>query len=75
MDNNDVLRKVRYALDLKDSAMVKIFKSVGIEMSRNDLSDHFVDEEDPFFKPLSNETLLAFLDGLILDRRGEKDGK
>lgn len=75
MDNNDLLRKVRYALDLKDSAMVKIFKSVNIEMSRNDLSYHFADQEDPFFKPLSNENLLAFLDGLILDRRGEKDGK
>jgi len=75
MDNNDVLRKVRYALDLKDSKMVKIFKGVGIEMSRNDLADHFADEEDPFFKPLSNEMLLAFLDGLILDRRGAKDGK
>ena len=37
MDNNDILKKVRYALDLKDSAMVKMFKSGGVEMSVSNL--------------------------------------
>jgi len=75
MDNNDILKKVRYALDLKDSAMVKMFKSAGVEMSRLELAAAFGNEEDPGYRKLSNEELLKFLDGLILDRRGEKNGK
>ena len=75
MDNNDILKKVRYALDLKDSAMVKMFKSGGVEMSCLELAAAFGDEEDPGYRKLSNEELLSFLDGLILDRRGDKNGK
>lgn len=75
MDNNDVLKKVRYALDLKDSAMVKMFKNAGIEMSRNEIARFFAEEEDPLYKQITNEQLLGFLDGLITEKRGPKDGK
>lgn len=37
MNNNDRLVRLRYALDLKDSEMVEIFKLGGADMSIGDV--------------------------------------
>ena len=37
MVNNDILRRVRYALNLKDSAMLEIFKSVDCVITHEEL--------------------------------------
>jgi len=37
MINNDVLRRVRYALELKDPTMIEIFALSGVEISRDEL--------------------------------------
>ena len=34
MDNNDILIRLRYALDIKNSDMVEIFKLGGIELQK-----------------------------------------
>jgi uncharacterized protein YehS (DUF1456 family) len=34
MDNNDILIRLRYALDIKDSEMVEIFKLGGVEVTK-----------------------------------------
>ena len=36
MDNNDILIRLRYALDIKNSDMVEIFKLGGIELQKED---------------------------------------
>lgn len=33
MDNNDILIRIRYALNLKDGQMVKIFKLGGVQIT------------------------------------------
>src|SRR5690606_41411171 len=37
MDNNDILIRLRYALDIKNNDMIKIFKEGGIELSKEDV--------------------------------------
>jgi Uncharacterized protein conserved in bacteria len=37
MINNDVLRRVRYALELKDQTMIEIFALSDVEISRDEL--------------------------------------
>lgn len=87
MNNNDILIRLRYALDIKDIDMVKIFKLGGIEVTKEEVQkiltktkdsyDDFdsnanVDEENI---PCDNYMLESFLNGLIIVERGKQDPK
>ena len=37
MDNNDLLIRLRYALDIKNNDMVEIFKLGGIEVTKDEV--------------------------------------
>jgi uncharacterized protein YehS (DUF1456 family) len=71
---NDVLRRVRYTFDFSDSKIIALFALGGIEVSREQVSDWMKKDEDPEFKPCPDRALAAFLNGLITDRRGKKEG-
>ena len=73
MTNNDFLRRLRYALNIKDNIMVQIFKKGNIIVTREDVLDYLKKDIDEGFKKLSNNDLIAFLDGLIIQKRGEKE--
>jgi uncharacterized protein YehS (DUF1456 family) len=73
MTNNDILRQLRYALNIGDSAMIEIFKLAGHEMEKSDLTDLLKKEDDEGFVNCSDDVLGYFLDGLILHRRGRKE--
>lgn len=74
MDNNDVLRRLRYILDLNDETMMNIFSLANWQASRSEVSDWLKKEIDPTFQPLGDKQLISFLDGLIVKNRGKKDG-
>ncbi len=74
MDNNDLLRRIRYTFDLSDSKMMAIFALAEHPVTREQISDWLKKEEDPALKQLSDPLLAAFLNGLIIDRRGRKEG-
>ena len=74
MTNNDILRRIRYALDLNDDTMMAIFASADQGASRAEVSDWLKKEEDPDFQPCSDETLARFLNGLINHKRGKREG-
>ncbi|MDQ8187087.1 DUF1456 family protein [Pelagicoccus sp. SDUM812002] len=73
MTNNDVMRSVRYALDLKNAEVVQMIKEGGVELTALDVSNILKDETDEGYVACSIETIHAFLDGLILSRRGPSD--
>ncbi len=78
MINNDVLRRVRYALDLSDPLMIQIFALGGKEISREDLLDRLKKDSQEGFVELDNDAMDAFLKGLITHKRGtleEKSGQ
>jgi uncharacterized protein YehS (DUF1456 family) len=70
MTNNDILRRLRYALDIKDSTMVEIFKLSEYEIARSDLIDLLKKEEEEGYVDCSDEVIVLFLDGLIIHKRG-----
>lgn len=72
MTNNDFLRRLRYALNLRDSVTVQIFKKGGINLTKEDVVNYLKKDIDEGFKKLSNNDLISFLDGLITYKRGEK---
>ena len=74
MTKNDVLRRLRYTFDLGDDAMIAMFALADVEVSRSQVSDWLKKETDEQFRPIPDERLAAFLNGLIVSKRGKKDG-
>ncbi|GAB3175711.1 YehS family protein [Telluribacter humicola] len=75
MNNNDILRRLRFAFDLNDAEMIRLFKLGGYEANRAEVSDWLKKEEDPEHKGLVDVRLSNFLNGFIVDKRGKKDGE
>jgi len=73
MTNNEVMISVRYTLDIKNRDVVQMIQEGGVELSVLDVVDILKNEEDEGFVECPAETIHAFLDGLILKRRGPND--
>jgi uncharacterized protein YehS (DUF1456 family) len=72
--NSDILRRLRYSLDLSDSAMIATFAAGGHEATREQVSDWLKKDDDPAWQRCNDTELATFLNGLIVTRRGKKDG-
>jgi uncharacterized protein YehS (DUF1456 family) len=73
MTNNDILRRLRFALDIKDSMMIEIFKLSEYEIARSNLIDLLKKEEEEGYVECSDEVMELFLDGLIIHKRGKRE--
>lgn len=73
MINNDVIRRIRYALNLNDHEMMDIFALSDYEITRDILLTLLKKDNEENFVAMSNAQLTAFLDGLITYRRGKSD--
>jgi len=72
--NNDILRRLRYALDLKDSAVVEIISFGDVGVTAEQVDAWLKREEDDGFLMMKDSAMLAFLNGLIIFKRGRRDG-
>jgi uncharacterized protein YehS (DUF1456 family) len=85
MTNNDILVRLRYALDLKNTEMVEIFKLGGYEVSLDEVLKMLVKSKDNEDLPHSEDEeyyikcnpfmLESFLNGLIIFKRGKQEAK
>ncbi|MBM7573022.1 DUF1456 family protein [Aquibacillus albus] len=84
LDNNDILIRIRYALDIKDHKMVEIFELGGVEVTVDDVQklltkakDEYDEEDidDDGHIKCTNAMLESFLNGLITFKRGKQDRK
>ncbi len=75
MSNNDVMKKLRVALALRDDDIIGIMKLVNFNVSKTELSAIFRDEEHPNFKPCGDQFLRNFLNGLVIYKRGPRPEK
>ncbi|WP_309496523.1 DUF1456 family protein [Sulfurovum sp.] len=64
LTNNLILKKLRIALELKESETEIIFGLADIELSKQQLASLFRKEGHKNFKACSDELLMAFLEGL-----------
>lgn len=72
MTNNDILRRVRYALDISNIRMLEIFRLAGEEIELATLLDMLKKEDEEGYRECGYQLLEAFLDGLIIQRRGKQ---
>ena len=70
MNNNDILRRLRYALDMDDAAVLDLFAAGGVHASPGLLHGWLKREDEPDMLPCSSRNFEAFLDALIVQRRG-----
>lgn len=75
MNNNDVMRRIRYIFDFSDSKMIQIFALADHEVTRSQISNWLKKDDDPTFHDLNDLQLAIFLNGLINDKRGKKEGE
>ena len=70
LTNNDVLKKIRVALKLRDDEIVGILKLVDFNISKSELNAFFRKEDHPKYMELQDQILRNFLNGLIVHLRG-----
>jgi uncharacterized protein YehS (DUF1456 family) len=70
MTNNDILKKLRVALQLKDDDIVKILALVDFKVTTTELGAIFRKEDHPNYKECGDQLLRNFLNGLIIHLRG-----
>ncbi|WP_174733593.1 DUF1456 family protein [Mesobacillus harenae] len=83
MDNNDLLIRLRYALDIKNTDMAEIFKLGGVEVTKEEVlkiltksndNDDDLAENDKNIK-CDNVMFESFLNGFIIFKRGKQEPK
>jgi len=74
MTNNDILRRIRYVFDFNDTKMIDIFALADSKVTREQISSWLKKDDDPDYKACTDVQLATFLNGLIIFKRGKKDG-
>lgn len=73
MTNNDVLKKLRVALMLRDDDIVEILKLVDFKVTTSELGAFFRKEDHPKYMECGDQILRNFLNGLVIHLRGTKE--
>ena len=83
MNNRNIITKLVHALDIKETDMVEIFKIGGVELSKDEVAEKFMNNQNPPSEgtnsdnhiECSNNELICFLNGFIIFKRGKEDSK
>ena len=74
MTNNDILRRLRYMFDYSDLDMKAIFKLANYDVEIARVGDWLRSEDDPLLVEMKSKELSIFLNGLIIKKRGKREG-
>ena len=75
MTNNDIFKKLRVALKLKDEDILGILRLVDFKISKSELGAIFRKDDHPNYKECGDQLLRNFLNGLIIYMRGPSENK
>lgn len=73
MTNNDIFKKLRVALMLRDDQIVEILELVDFRISKSELGALFRDEKHENYVECGDQILRNFLNGLVIHLRGTKE--
>ena len=74
MDNNDILRRLRYTFSFNDRQMIAVFAEADQHVTREHIGAWLKRDDDSAFERLDDVGLATFLNGLIIRHRGKRDG-
>jgi uncharacterized protein YehS (DUF1456 family) len=72
MTNNDIIKKLRVALHLRNTEIIEIMALANFRATESELGAIFRKEDHPKYKECGDQFLRNFLDGLIVKMRGER---
>jgi energy-coupling factor transporter ATP-binding protein EcfA2 len=72
MTNNDILKKLRVALQLRDDEIVDILALVDFRISKSEIGAFCRKEGHPKYRECGDQVLRNFLNGLVIHLRGPK---
>ena len=77
MTNNDILRSIRYMLDLSDIKVAELARLVDADLAiqKEDVQRFLKNEDDEDYLNCRDRVLACFLDGLVIRYRGRKEGE
>ncbi len=75
LTNNDIIKKLRVALSLRDDDIIEILGLVDFKISKSELGAFFRKEEHPNYMELQDQILRNFLNGLVIYKRGPMEKK
>ena len=75
MIHNDVLRSVRYMLDISDNKVVDIIKLGGLDVTKEDVLTYLKKDEEEGFVRCPDNVMAHFLDGLVFFKRGKDESR
>ena len=73
MNNNDIFKKLRVALQLRDDQILEILELVDFRISKGEIGNIFRAEDHSDFMLCGDQILRNFLNGLIIHLRGTKE--
>lgn len=74
MINNDILRRLSTTFSFNDEKLQAIFALTQCEISLEQITCLFKEKNDADYKALTDVEFSSFLNGLIIEKRGPKDG-
>ncbi|CAE6902320.1 conserved protein of unknown function [Pseudomonas marincola] len=75
MLNNDVLRSLRYTLNINDEELAEIFQLSNKTITADEVSLLLKKEDEEGFVLCDDELMAHFLDGLVYFKRGKDDSR
>ncbi|HAW25993.1 MAG: hypothetical protein CMK99_09195 [Pseudomonas sp.] len=75
MINNDVMRSVRYILNVNDAKIAEITRLTGCEIPDSEAVAYLKKEDEDGFKPCPDRIMAHFLDGLVIYKRGKDESR
>lgn len=73
MNNNDIFKKLRVALQLRDDQIVQILQMADFRITKAELGAFFRNTDHPNYMECGDQVLRNFLNGLIIHLRGTKE--
>ena len=74
MINNDLLRRLCAIFELNDEKTRSVFKLNQGEISAEQLANFYKEKNDSAYRALLDIEFASFLNGLIIEKRGKKEG-
>lgn len=73
MNNNDIFKKLRVALQLRDDQIAEIMELVDFRVSKGEIGNFFRNPEHEKYMECGDQVLRNFLNGLVIYLRGTKE--
>ena len=73
MINNDVIRSIRYMLNISEFKLVDIVKLGGGEVTQGEMNAYLKKEDEAGFEECGQNVMSRFLNGLVYFKRGKDD--